>query len=560
MKDNIKGCPSVLVIPVVYNGKYVKRIESNAFKGHREIIIIKLPSTITSIGENAFDECTSLVEIYNLSNLLITKSKESNGGIGYYAYGVHKELDEKSCLIEKGDFLCIESNEGLVLIKYLGRSNDVHIPDGIVEIKNNTFPFMPEITLHIPSTVKKICSEIGEGIITNTHTYSNGMSMSETSFPKFKIYYSGNAFELSEALNYDYHRVLEMYTLGEKKGEYKAVNELIIPEGVREIKLGYIGYNSICLDKIVIPSSIKSFSNYTQIKEIIIKEGVESITIRSNNLIKKLEIPSSVKSLNIDCCVNLSELIINKDSDLNYLAIERCSNLKEVFIPKSIESYFFGKCEGLEKVIIEEGAKEIPSYAFRNCLNLKEVTIPRGVKSIKSGAFSWCSRLSKVALNSGLEEIDQNAFLYCSSLEEIKLPIGVKSINNGAFCHCSSLKEIIIPDSVTFLGEYVFYPCLALERVTMPKKINSIHKRLFDGCVSLKEIKIWPGVVEIEEGAFSECKSLERIEIPGSVKKISLDAFKDCISLKYVKYPGKELAFKTMFGNLFANKKITFED
>ena len=53
-----------VIIPKTYNGKTVIGIGDNAFKDNTNIEEIVIPSTITTIGKNAFSGCTNLVYVY----------------------------------------------------------------------------------------------------------------------------------------------------------------------------------------------------------------------------------------------------------------------------------------------------------------------------------------------------------------------------------------------------------------------------------------------------------------------------------------------------------------
>lgn len=61
------------------------------------------------------------------------------------------------------------------------------------------------------------------------------------------------------------------------------------------------------------------------------------------------------------------------------------SELKEIEIPSAIEkiNYDAFAQTGLEKVVLNEGLKELDAYAFAGNDNLKELAIPKSVKKIR---------------------------------------------------------------------------------------------------------------------------------------------------------------------------------
>lgn len=60
---DVSNLPSMVGIPLTYNGKAVTVIEDNAFKNATTVTKVVIPSGVTSIGSSAFEGCTNLTEI-----------------------------------------------------------------------------------------------------------------------------------------------------------------------------------------------------------------------------------------------------------------------------------------------------------------------------------------------------------------------------------------------------------------------------------------------------------------------------------------------------------------
>ena len=123
------------------------------------------------------------------------------------------------------------------------------------------------------------------------------------------------------------------------------------------------------------------------------------------------------------------------------------------------------------------------------------------------------NNIKYIVLPEGLTSIGEWAFYLCASVTSISIPEGVSSIGVRAFCNCSSLTSISIPNSVTSIGERAFYSCYNLASVTLSTNLSKIDKYLFGQCRTLTAITIPNNVTAIENGAFSGCSSLDSVSI-----------------------------------------------
>ena len=158
---------------------------------------------------------------------------------------------------------------------------------------------------------------------------------------------------------------------------------------------------------------------------------------------------NNLSSINLEDCVCLIEIGIQ--------AFDGCSSLKEVTIPKSVESiktYAFSNCSGLEKLTVEsgnnvyhsEGNCIIETATNRLVFGCKNSIIPSYITSI-GNAFWGCSGLTgelDLSNCTNLTSIGVSAFNGCSGLTSISLPSSLKAIEGAAFNNCSSLTEVII--------------------------------------------------------------------------------------------------------------------
>ena len=100
--------------------------------------------------------------------------------------------------------------------------------------------------------------------------------------------------------------------------------------------------------------------------------------------------------------------------------------------------------------------KSIGNYAFYGCSDMEEINLSKTqITSIEASTFSGCSSLRIVQLPATVTEIGDLAFNGCSSLESVEGMVNVTYIGTLVFNNCSSLQTINLPATLTFSdGDY----------------------------------------------------------------------------------------------------------
>ncbi len=93
----------------------------------------------------------------------------------------------------------------------------------------------------------------------------------------------------------------------------------------------------------------------------------------------------------------------------------------------------------LKKVVIEEGITDTGSSTFSS-LGITEAVLPDGLKTIGSNAFDGCGSLKQITIPNSVERIKSSAFYNCGSLSTVTLPHGLKTLEDDVF-HGTSMKE-----------------------------------------------------------------------------------------------------------------------
>ena len=263
--------------------------------------------------------------------------------------------------------------------------------------------------------------------------------------------------------------------------------------------------------------------------------------------------------------------IITFDGDVAVIgsfAFYNCSSLTSVTIPDSVTSIadcaFYG-CS-LASVMIPDSVTSIGEDAFRYC-SLTSVIIPDSVTSIAAAAFSQCSNLTTfygkfASSDNRCLVVDGMLSSFApAGLTEYTIPCSVTSIGDYAFRYYAGLTSITIPDSVTSIGTYAFQGCIGLKSMTIPDSVTSIASRAFYGCSSLTSVTVGKGVTSIEAHTFTECNSLTSVTIPDSVISIGNYAFNQCCSLTSITIPDSVTSIRPFaFSSCTSLTSITIPD
>jgi len=145
--------------------------------------------------------------------------------------------------------------------------------------------------------------------------------------------------------------------------------------------------------------------------------------------------------------------------------------------------------------------------------------------------------LTSIILPPSTTSIGQQAFISCIGLTTFTIPSLVSSIGSSAFNGCTGLTSVTIPSSLSSIGSGAFNGCTGLTSVTIPSSLSSIGSGIFAGCTGLTTVTIPSSVTSIGLLAFASCGGLTSVNIPSSVTSIGDAAFLACSGLTSVNIP-----------------------
>ena len=534
----------------------VTSIGSNAFRG-TGLTSIDIPNSVTSIGEGAFYGCTGLTSI-NIPN-----SVTSIGGSAFRETGLTSIVIPNSVTSIGGEAFAGCSNLSSLSI-------DCSTIEGW--FSGNTS--ITELVIGENVTIIGDWAFFGCSGLISVTIPSNVMKIGDTAFCECRGLTSIPIPNSVTSIGWDaFNRCTSL-------------TSVTIGSGVTSIG-GYAFDGCNKLESLFINcSTIESwFSGNTSLTELIIGDNV---TIIGDNAfdqcvgLTSVTIPNSVtniggdafrgcgnlKSLSIDCSTigdwfgntSLTELIIGDNvTSIGRGAFAGCKGLTSINIPNSVisigEGAFYG-CTGLTSINIPNSVTSIGGSAFRET-GLTSIVIPNSVTSIGGEAFAGCSNLSSLSIdcstiqdwfssNSSLTEliigdnvtfIGERAFYRCTGLSSLTIGSSLTRIGNEAFYRCEKLNSIIIPEKVTTIGDRAFYSCLKMTSVVLPDTMSWIGEEAFRSCSDLTSVVIPSGIKSICNRTFYGCSSLASVVIPDSLTSIGDEAFRNCSSLDSIAIP-----------------------
>lgn len=144
------------------------------------------------------------------------------------------------------------------------------------------------------------------------------------------------------------------------------------------------------------------YLNKKEIKELVIPEGITEI--------KRYAFIGGSNITSLDCP--------NGVTKIGSGAFYGCTTLAIIDLPESlisIGSDAFQNCSSIEELNIPDGNTEIGQSAFQNCSSMEKLKLSNNLQIIDQKAFKDCSKLRSISIPPTVELIFQNAFSFTSS-------------------------------------------------------------------------------------------------------------------------------------------------
>lgn len=547
----------------------VVAIGFTCFYGQSGLTSVLIPSSVTTISDLAFVNCSGLTSI-----------RVADGN------PVYDSRDNCNAIIRTSDNRLIVGCQNTVVpnsVTSIGSEafhgctglTSITIPNSVTSIGYYAFQDCSLTSIHIPSSVTSIGQDFANAF---NHCHSLTSITVDSDNPVFDSRDNCNAIIKT------------------------ATNKLIagcrntqIPNSVETIGMYAFSLDTNFLS-LHIPSSVTSidanaFVCYNYLESISVDEGNTTYDSRDNcNAIietatnsmilccKNTTFPSTVTSIGrqgFNRCDNLTEIVI-PESITSVESICECRNLVSVFLPNSLTTMpSFQNCRRLRVVNIPESVTAIAGSTFENCGSLTEITIPEAVTYIGSRAFYNCYSLATLNIPNSVNFIGNNAFEWCSGLVSITVAEGNPTYDSRDNCNAiiqtssDSLifgcQNTVIPNSIKAIASWAFAEG-GIETLEISNAITSIGQGAFsynnlssiavseenpvydsrNNCNAIIETStnklivgsqntvIPDSVTQIGAYAFSGCSGLSSITLPVTVERLGSYAFAYCENLSSI--------------------------
>jgi len=381
-----RGTSADLVIPSIIDGKPVTTIEEN-FNclniAKKDIESVSLPSSLTSIGANAFKGAQKLDTI-NLDNVeyigdyafyyaesLVTIDLSSAEHIGDYAFTnctALKDIGSFDSIVSIGEYAFYLANT---------LDDDLSFPATLTYIGDDAFMYaaIKSLTIH-----DNAAASIGNAAFRRCNYLTS-------------VYIGDSVYRCDDFL---YDGVLESLVVGENNTTYCTVDNVLYYIQSSNSWIGVRMAQNRLQTSYVMPEKVTSMFGY-------FAYGCGTLASLTFN-----DRVTSTGDRSFQSCFNLTSITFGSSIEEIGYSFAGCTSLTSVHIPGTIEhitQMAFNGCSALETVIIDEGVENIDKQAFGYCTSLTTAVIP--------------STLTAAGDDAGWDADTRDIFDHCTALTNV---------------------------------------------------------------------------------------------------------------------------------------------
>ena len=499
----------------------ITTIPDNAFNNCSSLVSITLPSTLEKIGNFAFQNCSALVGIEFPSTLRT---------IGNYAFSHCSAFG--SITLSNG-ITDIGSNA----FKGCSEIANVSIAPSVATIGEGAFSECPKLAgVHITS-LEAWCN------ITFGNATANPLSSAE-----FFYLQGGEIKKLTIPAT-----ITEIKSYAFCGGD---MSEIVLHSGISRFGISAF---ADCTGKLVANCNIPNYDNEesgafvgSKFSEVIIGEGVKYIggyAFAGCSTISDLSLPNSlmlIGSYSFKGCEGLSSLTIPQSlRRCGKGAFEGCCALRELHIsdlaawfgivfeeatanPIHIAKGLYLNGTKLSHIEVPQSVTKIGDYALYNCQSLNTITLHNAITEIGNSALAGCNGLTALSLPASITTFGISPFAECTG--ELTVGCNIPSASSSAnspFCG-SKFSQATFAEGIKTIGDYTLYNCSTIEQITIPKGVEEVGSYALYGCKGKIRIDCNIPSAESEYDSIFYGTSFDEITLGRNVASIGSGTFTGC--------------------------------
>ena len=413
----------------------ITSISAYALYGCKEITSVEVPTSVTSIGEQAFTEVAYLYMNATTPPTLANSNVVNNSGF-----------------IVLPDAATLAIYQTAPVWKDLA---DRMITPDALQVR--------EVSITADNTMSALHRVLGEANLLNTI--------------KLKVHGTINSYDIMLIRN----KMLNLRELDLSDAEVKACSyQYYTGYCTHDNKLEGYAFSELNLRVVHLPKNLTEITNCFNacpyLDTVYCQAGIQKIgnnTFKNSQALRYVEVKEGVK-------------------EIGEKAFYQTTRLETLNLPSSLETIGSSAFQysGVKSITIPANVTTINSGAFKNGSLEYLAFAPNGkLTSIPANLFESQNSLKNIDWeNSSITSIGNYAMQNCSSLKLGNFPKGLKSIGKYAFYQCTSIDSIVLPKRLETIGEYAFQNCTNTQVIKISSSVKQIGNYAFDGCSKVKRV------------------------------------------------------------------------
>lgn len=559
----ITGCEatnSSVVIPSSTNGLPVTSIGPSAFYGNTVITKVTIPSSITNIGDYAFQE-TGLTTVSIPASVI---------GIGAAPFDQCNDLTTINVDSANPAYTSLNgvlfNQTQTVLIQYPEANSPTSyaIPATVTNIVASAFAYSVNLgSVVIGPNVASIGDEAFYESSISSLSLTNGLVSIGNEAVSSDLLYTltipATVTNIGDQA-FTYCRYLGKITVAPGNAYYSSVSNVLFNAN-QNILIQYPaeGASSYTMPDSVTNVADNAFYYATALTNLTFGANVRSIgnsALFGCYGLLQLTLDPSLVTIGDDAFValNLTNFALPAGvTSIGNYAFQACESMPMITIPASVTNFgysVFQSCFDLTNIMVSPQNPAFSSSGgvmfnkagttlveYPDGIPATSYSIPNGVTNIGTGAFAVCDNLTNIVIPNSVTSIGTNACFACLELSSITVPNSVTSLADRAFGECDRLNSVFLGTGITNIPDYCFMGCDELYSVSLPATVTRIGNYAFFEA-TLSNLTLPPNLTSIGVLAFGADYSLTSVTIPASVTSLGSAAFGDCYNLTNIFFAG----------------------